>query len=156
MAPDNSHLNPAGVQDSLVQTVMEMPETEPGQEKLTIKPTFALRNGYGDPSSPRFGRNDWSNKLGEAIYEKGAFIRTIVKAYSWLSLIIEPVADQAISIDIVQELERLQFVRTRDDTPPHKRFPRPFRPYTTIDSAGFYGECISNREYWGLNRILCK
>ncbi|MDT4895663.1 MAG: hypothetical protein QOH25_740 [Acidobacteriota bacterium] len=128
---------------------MEMPEAEPGKEELTVKPTFAVRNGYSDPASPRFGRNDWTDKLGEALYEAGAFTRTIVKAYSWMSLIIEPVANQATSIDIAQEIERLQFARTSDDAPPHKRFPRPIRPYTTIDSAGLYGECLADKNYWG-------
>lgn len=147
--PDDSHLHSGGVQDSLVQTVMEMPEVEPGQGEPTSKPTYAVRNGYGDSSSPRFGRNDWSARLGEALYERGAFTRTIVKAYSWMSLIIEPVANQAISIDIAEEIERLQFARTANDAPPHKRFPRPIRPYTTIDSAGFYGECLADKDYWG-------
>lgn len=147
--PDDSHLDPSGVQDSLLQTEMEMPEVEPSKDELIIRPTFAVRNGYGDPSSPRFGRNDWSSRLGEALYESGAYTRTILKAYSWISLIIEPVANQAVSIDIAQEVERLRSARMQDDMPPHKKFPRPIRPYTTIDSAGFYGECIADRNYWG-------
>lgn len=148
-APSDSHLNPGGVQDSLVQTVMEVPEVQSGQEESAVKPTYAVRNGYGDPYSPNFGRNEWSDKLGEALYEGGGAPRTIVKANSWMSLIIEPVGNQAIAIDVAEEVERLKFLRIPEGAPPYKRFPLPTKTYTTIDSAGLHGECLADPEYWG-------
>jgi Caspase domain len=149
LTPDDSHLSPGGVQDSLVQPVIEMPEVEPSQAESIIKPTYAVRNGYVDSDSPSFGRNDWSKKLGEAHYERDAYIRTIVKANSWLSLIIEPIANQSISINIADEVGHLRSRRVPDDLPPYKKFLVPFRPYTTIDSAAFYGECLADETYWG-------
>jgi len=149
ITPDDSHLSPGGLQDALMQAVMEVPEVQAGQEETIIKPTYAVRNRYVDPNDPSFGQNEWTEKLGEAEYEKDAYIRTIAKANSWMSLIIEPLTNQPISINIAEEVERLQFIRTPDDLPPYKKFPRPFKPYTTIDSAGFYGVCLADERYWG-------
>ncbi len=53
--PSAEHLRPGTQQEFLVETTIEVPE--PTTSAVTISPpTFAQRNGYGDPGHPSFGR----------------------------------------------------------------------------------------------------
>lgn len=148
-APGDAHLNFSGANDVLVKTVEERPEALPETAAATAKPTFAVRNGYADPTSPNFGRNNWTERLGEARYEVGDPARSISRAFSWLSLIVEPTAAQGLTIDIAQELDVLRNRRTNDKQPPHRRFVLPAKSMTSIDSVCFYGDCIAYRDFWG-------
>jgi hypothetical protein len=54
---------------------------------LQTNDTFSRANGYSNPSHPNFGRNQYSNKLGIMNYDGESGEE---KAFSWLSLVIEP------------------------------------------------------------------
>ncbi len=146
LTPNQEHLTLGGQQDLLVQTVAEMPEPTPFLEVAVAKPTFAEKNGYGDPEHPSFGRNDWSAKLDEYRY-RGDGPRETSKAFSWLSLIIEPVANQSISIDFTEGLEQLfQFAISGDR--PYEQFRVPRKTRTTIDSLVRFDQLYDNPERW--------
>ena len=147
-APDDAHLKFTGAKDALVNTVEERPEVLPSTTAVTVRPTFAVRNGYADPTNPGFGRNDWTERLGEARYEVGAATRAIGRAFSWLSLVVEPTSTQGVVINIAEQLESLRHKRS-DGKQPHEQFVLPQNSMTTIDSVCFYGECIAFRDYWG-------
>jgi len=146
--PGRGHLKPDNQQDFLVKTVMEVPEIASSHLKPVIGPSFAHKNGYSDPEHPNFGRNEWSNRLGESRFNRGNWGRDVSKAFSWLSLIAEPADGQAIHIDIAQELERLTNLRLAGGQP-YEQFALPTQSRTTIDSMILYGEYYNNREYWG-------
>lgn len=147
-APDDAHLKFTGAHDALVKSVEEKPEVLPATTAGAVRPMFADRNGYADPTSPNFGRNDWSERLGEARYEVGAATRTIGRAFSWLSFVVEPTSTQGVIINISQELESLRHKRSHGKQP-HEQFVLPQNSMTTIDSVCFYGDCIAFRDYWG-------
>jgi uncharacterized caspase-like protein len=131
--PNKEHLEANSTSDYLVETVVEMPELEVASTVITIQPTFAERNGYSDPTRPSFGRNDWSNKLGEARYSEGYLYET-TKAFSWLSLVIEPIANQAITVNIAEESVRLPKLNLYSGEP-YERFKLPHKVTTTINSV---------------------
>jgi Caspase domain len=55
---------------------------------------FAERNNYYDVEKDSFGRNEWSDRLGERRKEK------CMRAFGWLSLVVEPVSNEPIVLDI--------------------------------------------------------
>jgi hypothetical protein len=145
-SPQDEHLTSDGEQDFLVQTVKEVPET--ATESEAAKPRFAVKHGYGDAASANFGRNDWSARLGESKFPLDGWTRDVTKAFSWLSLIAEPVPNQAIAIDIKDEFVRLG--NRRSDVGEHyEAFQLPHLSMTTIDSAVFYGKYGANQDFWG-------
>jgi hypothetical protein len=132
LTPNGEHLGNEGQPDSLVETATEVPESVPPHSAPLAIPTFAERNGYGDPTSPNFGRNDWSNKLAEYRHTE----REASKAFSWLSVIVEPISIQPISIDIAEVARLRQLISVGDR--PYKRFQVPQQSRTTNDSLIFF------------------
>jgi hypothetical protein len=85
--------------DALVPAVIERPEIELQSEVPTIKPEFLEKNGYGDPDSDVFGKNEWSAKLGRIRRQDGGAV-DVVPAKHWLALVMEPVASQPMAMDL--------------------------------------------------------
>jgi hypothetical protein len=131
--PNSEHLAETFQSDYLVQTVIEVPESLPALGTPVAVPTFAQRNGYADPTNPNFGRNEWSNRLGEYRLTKDA-TRETSKAYSWLALVVEPMANYPISIDIGAEFETLSKQKAQSDNP-YERFTIPREGITTLKSV---------------------
>ena len=74
----------------------------------------------------------------------------ISKAFSWLSLIVEPLSNQPISIDIAKELSRLQTPRVYSaSTKPYERFAYPRNARTTIDSLILSDELYHKSDLMG-------
>lgn len=134
--------------DFLVKTLPEKTETI---EIITLpkdKPSYADKANYTDPLSPNFGRNEWSAKLSE--HRWGRDVKSDdVKAFSWLSLIIEPASNEPISIDIATQKERIpELKKPRPNEPPHEKYLIPVYSRTTINSLLFYDEENNNRDFW--------
>ncbi len=146
---------PSG-EEYLVESVVEVPEpTASFLEEKISRPTFAEKNGYVDPTHPNFGRNDWSRKLGETRRvgnNLSSESKEVSRAFSWLSLIVEPVANQPISIDIAQEANRLPqlipSVIPARDKPYHEQFMLPRTVMTTFDSVLMFNKVDSQSEFW--------
>lgn len=146
--PDGEHLKMEGKKDFLVQVAAEMPDIISYSPNVQIVPSFAKKNGYTDPEYPSFGRNDWSARLGESKFYRGIYNRDVTKAFSWLSLIAEPITNEKSFIDIGAEIDRLPNLRMAE----RDRFEKFFLPrksMTTIDSLIFFGEYYANRDLWG-------
>jgi hypothetical protein len=122
-----------------------MPEP-PSTIAMAAMPTFAQRNGYGDPTHPSFGRNDWSKRLGELQFNVDSS-RELVKAFSWLSLIIEPTSHRAISINIAEEVTRFPSSTPASDKP-YERFPIPREVRTTANSVVLYNQSLITPTFW--------
>jgi hypothetical protein len=150
--PNKEHLETDSQQDFLVKTVIEAPEAVTTIGAIPTKLTFAERNGYSDPSHPSFGRNDWSSKLGEQRFIFPPYPelpkREMSKAFSWLSLILEPVADLPGFIDIEQEGKGLLKLQPFGDQP-FEQFEVPGQLMTTIDSAILFSNLDYDNVLWG-------
>jgi len=137
--PSAEHLRPGTQQEFLVETTIEVPE--PTTSAVTISPpTFAQRNGYGDPGHPSFGRNDWSKMLGEFRLRASRGLdsaRDVVRAFSWLSLIMEPTANRPPSINITEKAAQFPHASPASDKP-YKLFPMPREKRTTSNSLVLY------------------
>ena len=151
--PNKDHLK-LDSKDFLVKTVVEMPEPTSSFGEVLVKPTFAERNGYVDPGNPSFGRNDWSNKLGEYRFFKPSPQelpkKEISRAFSWLSLIIEPTTDQPVTFDIELEAKRLPKLQPYGEKP-YEQFAIPGQVMTTFDSVVLFSDLndLGNTESWG-------
>jgi hypothetical protein len=132
--------------DALVQWVAGMPEISQAIVTPVIKPSFAERNGYTDPNDPSFGRNDWSSSLVEVRHGRNSPTE-LVKAFSWLSLIVEPVSNQPVVIDIAREAQQLRNYRALGDEP-YERFVPPRESITTIDSVILYETLPRDSNQW--------
>ncbi len=136
-SPDNNHLVSDSLLDVSVITSPDLPE------QVDIKPTFAERLRYSDPTSPNFGRNQWTEKLGEThtgnTYEYS-------KAFSWVSFIIEPTMSQRIEIDIAEQASILP-TPDPNNAQPHHQLTLPRRAITTLDSVILYGQSHQS-DFW--------
>lgn len=146
LTPGQEHLKPQLSTDYLIEANQQMEEVE---ELLSVqpyrKPSFALQRGYGDKNSPNFGRNDLTAKLGE--YRIGATARECERAFSWLSVLIEPIANQEVSIDIAKKAAQPNDIYS-SGTKPHERFSFPRNLRTTSDSL-LISSALSENPYWG-------
>lgn len=140
-APGDAHLKFTGAKDVLVKSVEERPEIQSATTAAPARISFATKNGYADPTSPNFGRNDWTERLGEARYDVGEAMRSIGRAFSWLSLIVEPTTAQGVTIDIAKELDMLSRRRTSGN-PPHEQFVLPAKSMTSIERLNLAPEQI--------------
>ena len=143
--PDQGHLNAQSPKEFLVVTPTQVPESITISTAFPSKPGFAERNGYGDPTSPNFGRNNWASRLGECRRKKDDF--GFSKAFSWLSLIVEPVNNQYLSLDIAKMIEKLKNNLSKSDKP-YERLVIPQRVMTTIDSVIRFEEISSSPGLW--------
>ena len=129
--PDDTHLIVTSGQDFLVKAVVERPEP-PAQVDWSL-PTagFAERNNYREVEQDSFGRNEWSNRLGE---RRG---KECVSAFGWLSLVIEPVSNEPIVVDLAT-LARSLPGKTFADTERNQLFRFPRDAMTTAKSLILY------------------
>jgi uncharacterized caspase-like protein len=140
--PNGEHLSISPQSDLLVQPVAEQPEISQS-EQPAVKPTFATRNGYGDPTHPSFGRNDWSSRLGELRGGEN-YSREMSKAFSWLSLIVEPVSNQPLTVNIAENV-----MPPLPNEKPFLRFQMPPYTMTTSDSRFLFDTLDNEDRYWG-------
>jgi hypothetical protein len=146
LTPGQEHLTPQLSTNYLIEANQEMDEVEELSSAQPFgKPSFALQRGYGDKNSPNFGRNDLSTKLGE--YRIGATARECERAFSWLSVLIEPIANQEVSIDIAKKAAQPNNIYS-PGTEPHERFSFPQNLRTTSDSLLLSSD-LHDTPYWG-------
>ncbi len=122
--------------DLLVKTAPRMPP-DPSDETQKEKPSFATLLGYNDPTHPNFGRNKWTDKLYEL--RGGNTGLSYSKAFSWLSVIIEPNSNYPLEIDIPLEVQRLKNYQPTGDKP-QGRLVIPRGILTTIDSLILFNQ----------------
>lgn len=148
--PSAEHLRPGTQQDFLIETIIEVPE--PTTSVAIPPPTFAQRNGYGDPAHPSFGRNDWSKMLGELRLRPSSGLdspREVVRAFSWLSLTMEPTANRLPSINIAEKAAQFPGTTPASDKP-YERFLIPHEKRTTSNSLVLYDTWWNeNSDFWG-------
>jgi hypothetical protein len=134
--------------DILLKPAVEMLEAIPAFSQVQpVRPSFAVANGYQDPRHPNFGRNNWSEKLGEWRGSRSTS-RQIVRAFSWLSVMMEPTSSQNLTIDIAQESERLNKYKATGSKP-YERFWFHGNRLTTVNSVVLHQEEGADRNYWG-------
>ncbi len=144
--PNNKHLQEISQEDYLVEAQTDNSQDPSITEIPTSQLTYVFANGYGNPQQVTFGRNEWSGKLGEI--RRGIGITDeISRAYSWLSIIIEPVSNQAISLDIHSESGKLANYLPVSDKP-FERFAIPKQFRTTINSVIAYEDMHADSKYW--------
>jgi hypothetical protein len=146
--PRDEHLSDKQSTDYLVETLKEMPEMVAALPVPRLEPVFAERVGYGDPEYPSFGRNDLSAHLGERTWRKDFFGADYSKAFSWLALVIEPVALQTVTFDLTDWFSRLPHY-CRSDANSIEQFHLFRKTKTTLDSIILYNEMGKNNEFWG-------
>ncbi len=146
---ENVHLLPTH-SDYAVTSVSQSSELPNTSTPINGKPSYSVRNGYGDPDYPRFGVNDWTENLGE---RRSIEKSEIVKAYSWLSLIVEPVSVNPLSINLA-EVSR-EFLQALPSSPePYRQFRRYFESRrTSIDSVVFFDTLPGQKEWRQFLRV---
>lgn len=148
--PNHEHLTGGTGTDFLLKPVVERPEPPSIISPVTIKPKFAEHNGYADPESERFGQNEWSRRLGTLQVFSGGGGK-VVSASCWISLVVEPVSNGPIMLDLVSLAKSLPH-RTPAGNRPYERFRIPTESRTTAKSLVLF-DSISRREedgedYW--------
>lgn len=140
--PGNEHLNAAADADFILQPVVERPEPEPQAEATPkIRPAFAAKNGYADPESASFGRNEWSGRLGEWEFGTGTVQRRA--AFGWLALVVEPVSALQNPVDLAGLAKTLRN-HTVDGANEFQQFQFPRGVMTTANSVILYEPDASN------------
>jgi hypothetical protein len=133
-----------GQADAIVETAPPIPETPLVPEHVAPPATFVEATGYAAPASPQFGRNQFSDRLGSVDRANGL---QEVKAFSWLAVVVEPVADAALAINIAAEAKRLSELSAQG-AEPFERFLPPREPMTTIDSVVLFDKLRYGSDYW--------
>ncbi len=129
--PDDAHLLTTSAQDFLVKTVVEKPEPPVHVDWSLATPGFAERNDYSDPTKESFGRNEWSSKLGKRIGDQ------CVAAFGWLSLVVEPVSNEPLALDLLGFAKSLAG-KFSGDAQGERRFLFPPQAMTTARSLILY------------------
>jgi len=147
--PNGEHLPAGPTGDFLVKPVVERPEPQI-VDIPSLKPVFAARNGYSDPDSERFGRNEWSAKL--ACYSRTASESApFIRPDNWLSLVVEPVSNQPIEFDIAALAKTLPNRPTQSEKP-FELFRVPSQAITTSKSVLFFDsdnhDGQQGEDYW--------
>jgi len=145
--PNNEHLPGGPVGDFLVNPVAERPEPPPLAASVSAKPVFAEKNGYTAPDSESFGRNEWSKKLGC----RSRSTQQLERPFGWLSLVVEPVSNQPVNLDIASLAKTLPNSRPQS-TKPYEQFTMPSRAITTAKSVILFEHTHANEDreedYW--------
>lgn len=145
--PNDEHLIGSDSRDYLIETFAEVPEINPPIQSPRVRP-FADSIGYGDSKHPNFGRNELSARLGEHAYRKDSWGADYSKAFSWLALLVEPVALQDITINLTDWANRLPLQPKRESSAVDQ-FHLFRKNRTTIDSVILYNEKGDNNEFFG-------
>jgi hypothetical protein len=151
--PDREHLQTQPTTDFLVETAIDLSHLPASPTVTLAGPTFADKSGYADQDYPSFGRNDWTNKLGElrlrANVEQVVRDREVTRAFSWLSLIAEPISNQSISIDIATAAQNLPMLRPEGKQPYELwRMLLPKKVMTTFDSVVLFDDWDEALKLW--------
>lgn len=146
LTPEQEHLKSELANDFLIETVLEYPETAEQGTLVSARKSLAALRGYADPHHPNFGRNDLSSKLGEARINERK--RSIERAFSWLSVLVEPTANENIAVnisDMAASRNHGGWVQTGPDN--YERFMLPSEHRTTFDSLLDFGEWEHNGKW---------
>lgn len=131
--------------DQLVAPAPAMPETPPVLATVPVQ-TFSSRRGYVDPTHPSFGRNEWSDRLGERRH--GSDVSDgITKAFSWTSFIMEPSSPGLVTADVDNVKSWLPPLGSTS-TEPYERFRLPAQIRTTLNSSVWYDPYRNESELW--------
>jgi hypothetical protein len=130
--------------DAVIETSPPMPAPPVVPPPAAAVSTFAERSGYTAPDQPNFGRNHYSAKLGNVHFADG---RQPATASSWLAVLIEPVGDPSVSVNLVEEVDRLSKYAPVG-TEPYDRFLPPREVMTTIDSVILFDKLRYDSAYW--------
>lgn len=144
--PQREHLGVITEKDYLIKTKAEETGYINDQTIPTSKPSFLIKNGYRDPTNPNFGRNDWTNKLGESRRGK-EFSSELSKAFSWTSIVFEPTTSLLPPIDNSALLEKLKSYKFESEKP-YERLRLPRTAMTTIDSVVLFNELPKDIKLW--------
>jgi uncharacterized caspase-like protein len=145
VTPGQEHLKPELASDYLVEADEEVHEVIDGASVSYVRPSFALQCGYGDAKHPSFGRNGLSSNLGE--YRVNTSQKEIVRAFSWLGVVVQPLANQPVSIDIAQKARESNKIYNQG-TDPHEKFSFPSNLRTTFSALLLYSD-IHDTQDWG-------
>ncbi|HBG73840.1 MAG: hypothetical protein A2X25_00980 [Chloroflexi bacterium GWB2_49_20] len=144
--PNREHLSSFPHKEYLVLTSAEETEAIPDQVAQSLISSYSIRNGYKDPSNPNFGRNDWSKRLGE--FRRGNSVPSeISKAFSWTSIIFEPVTTLPQPINIAALSDELKNRKVPNDKP-YEQLVLPQNRMTTIDSLVLYDNFHQDQSLW--------
>jgi len=130
--------------DQLVAPAPEMPET-PAPATPPVQ-TFSAKRGYLDPIHPSFGRNEWSDRLGERRYGRDVS-DGLTKAFCWVSFIMEPSAPDLVKVDL-DHVEKWLPPLGSTSTEPYERFRMPFETRTTLSSTVWYDFYRNESDLW--------
>src|SRR6266496_919008 len=121
----------SAAKDFLVTTAADRPEPPIHVDWNLPTAGFAERNNYHDVEKDSFGRNEWSDRLGERRNEE------CIRAFGWLSLVVEPVSNEPIVLDLAELAKSLRN-KIFGDVEQHQalRFPR--EAMTTAKSLILY------------------
>lgn len=144
--PQREHLSAFTEKDYLIETKAEETGVITDQTHPKSKPSFLIKNGYRDPTDPKFGRNDWTNKLGESRRGK-EFSSEFSKAFSWTSIVFEPITALFPPIDNSALLGKLKSYKTESEMP-YERLRLPRTAMTTIDSVVLFNEMPREVNHW--------
>ena len=115
----------------MVKAVIEKPEPPAHVDWSLPTDGFTERNNYVDVEKDSFGRNEWSNRLGERRAEK------CVAAFGWLSLVVEPVSNEPLVLDLTTFAKSLSG-KNFGDTEQNQIFRFPSQAMTTAKSLILY------------------
>ena len=113
--PHNEHLTGNATGNISVIVVKDRPDAKSSDAPSSIVgPSFAEKSGYLDPESDSFGQNEWTAKLEGHLWKPspGALDQTWAGR---LSLVIEPISGQSVTLDLLKLAQEL----------PNSRWPRP-------------------------------
>lgn len=144
--PNNEHLDSKSGTDFMIEVPPQSFETTIDTTQSDTDLPFFKRNGYMQPEHPSFGRNNWSDKLGEIRRDSQSSIE-IHKGYSWMSLIAEPISKGKVEIDIAKEISSIPYNKPAD-TPPYTLFQVPSNKQTSIDTAIMYENYRKDKKIW--------
>lgn len=130
--------------DLIIETPPEMPEAPTTPAAIQTIAAFAERNGYLMPNRPDFGRNLYSNRLGNIDFGNNG---QEAKALSWLAVVMEPVDESTLAIDVAKEAAGFANFSPQGSEP-FERFTPPREVMTTIDSVILFDKLSYESDYW--------
>ncbi len=92
---------------------------------------------------PNFGRNQYSNKLGITNFDD----RSKEKAFSWLSLVIEPVTNRNFELNLTKLSKEFPNYKPKGSEP-FEKFTPPSNKMTSINSVILYNELTNEPQFW--------
>lgn len=135
--------------DFLVSSATDRPEAPTYVDWGARTANFLQKAGYNDPDAADFGQNEWSAKLGSYEWNSGKTVRS--SAFGWLALVVEPVSDEPLTLDLpalAKTLPSKRIQRSSDDD----AFAFPTQALTTAKSLVLFepeqGRGDADAECW--------